>query len=737
VNLISLSLWGTSELYIQGAICNARLASSMYPGWALRVYCSPDVPVLDLLRSLGVDVRIVPPSPGYGGLFWRFLPAADPAFEHVIVRDADSRLNVREKAAVDAWIASGRPFHVMRDHPQHRHTPMLAGMWGCRGGVLPDMPDRIARFARGVVKHTDTTFLREEIWPLVKDRALVHTSVPEPLGGDPFPPHSPFDGFVGEIVDPRAEARGHLALLLPSRGRPDAALATVRSAQHTASAPEHLRIIVGVEPDDADRYGEVFGNDAAWIHVLRAGGNYVRAIRELHRGTLAGIYGLSADDFVFETPGWDRQIRQALTELPERLGLVYADDGIQGERLATAPFLSAEWIECLGDVLPGNYQHMFCDTEVTDIARRAGLLCFLPDVRIAHRHHLAGFAPFDATYERSSVTMAQGRTEFEARSAERQRLADRLIKVARARSHGGRRGGRAVSTRIFPSPAQRLLLTAAVGNADAARPAWTTWASEIGAARADAASVRLFPFAWWRLDRLGVRGVEVDALKPHYMNSWAASHAHLQMTAEVSTALQAAGIPTLLLNGLALAARYYETPPLRPTSRVDLLVARRHTEDAGRCLMSIGWRLTAPVSTDVRQQMTELRFEDRLRRTLRLHPRTFADRVPRTADSGLWARSERVEIAGAPVGVLAPADQLLHVCLRAMRSRHPYGIHWVADVMAVLHSVAAQVDWDLFAAETRARRVVMPVRHLLDYVRHSFEVQALDGVMPSPGRRRT
>src|SRR6185295_8489516 len=101
-----MSLWGTRELYLQGALCNARLAPRLYPGWTLRAYCGSEVPILDDLRSLGVDVRIVPESPRYGGLFWRFLPAGEPDVEYVIVRDADSRLNVREKAAVDAWIGS-------------------------------------------------------------------------------------------------------------------------------------------------------------------------------------------------------------------------------------------------------------------------------------------------------------------------------------------------------------------------------------------------------------------------------------------------------------------------------------------------------------------------------------------------------------------------------------------------------------------------------------------------------
>lgn len=71
-------------------------------------------------------------------LFWCFLVSDDPTVSHFLCRDAFSRLNSREKAAVDAWIASGLPFHAMRDHIMHT-DPMLAGMWGGLAGVLPPM----------------------------------------------------------------------------------------------------------------------------------------------------------------------------------------------------------------------------------------------------------------------------------------------------------------------------------------------------------------------------------------------------------------------------------------------------------------------------------------------------------------------------------------------------------------------------------------------------------------------
>jgi hypothetical protein len=52
--------------------------------------------------------------------------AADADVDRFIVRDADSRLNSREKAAVDAWIASGATFPIMRDCFAHKGDGCLA-----------------------------------------------------------------------------------------------------------------------------------------------------------------------------------------------------------------------------------------------------------------------------------------------------------------------------------------------------------------------------------------------------------------------------------------------------------------------------------------------------------------------------------------------------------------------------------------------------------------------------------
>ncbi|MDH3584593.1 MAG: tetratricopeptide repeat protein, partial [Phycisphaerae bacterium] len=178
-NVIAFSLWGTNDYYIQGAIANAMLAPHVYPEWICRFYCDLSVPrtVIEQLQRHGAQVTQFNEtrSDNYG-LFWRFFVANDPDVDRFLCRDCDCRLNVKERVAVEEWIASNQCFHIMRDNIVHVEV-ILAGMWGGITGVLPDIrPLSIQYMKTYGQRWADQHFLREEIWPVIKDISLAHDS---------------------------------------------------------------------------------------------------------------------------------------------------------------------------------------------------------------------------------------------------------------------------------------------------------------------------------------------------------------------------------------------------------------------------------------------------------------------------------------------------------------------------------------------------------------------------------
>ena len=188
--VIAFSLWGSNPRYLRGALHNVVAAKEIYPSWTCRFYvdASVDGGFRETLVGLGADLHEHRIFGMPQRLSRRFAVADDPSVGRFLVRDCDSVVNAREARAVDEWIASGKPFHIMRDWWTHT-DPVLAGMWGGMAGVLPSMRSLLGAYRS---KHLETPnwdqwFLRDSVWPLIRDHALIHDRYFASRQAVPFP----------------------------------------------------------------------------------------------------------------------------------------------------------------------------------------------------------------------------------------------------------------------------------------------------------------------------------------------------------------------------------------------------------------------------------------------------------------------------------------------------------------------------------------------------------------------
>lgn len=151
--VFSFSFYGdmTSSLnqvrdYFEGIEENLKIINQSYPGHLMRLYV--DVASEHLIwkelkdmmdRYSNLDVCDVNSLPGFRlaeahkmfPMIWRFFPTLDPQVDIFLSRDLDSRISVRETAAVSEFLNSGLSLHSMRDHPSHS-TYILGGAWGSK-----------------------------------------------------------------------------------------------------------------------------------------------------------------------------------------------------------------------------------------------------------------------------------------------------------------------------------------------------------------------------------------------------------------------------------------------------------------------------------------------------------------------------------------------------------------------------------------------------------------------------
>lgn len=199
---ISFSLYGDQAKYSAGMCQNVELARQFYPGWEVVVHIEKGHYSIERLASLDARLIIHDSVPGQRGAAWRYETGDDVGrYDHVVFRDADSRLNPREKAAVDDWIASGKALHVMRDHPKHT-TPILSGMFGVRTGAF-DFGKILKDWKGGRDFNDGEKLLARTLWPELRTDAVVHVKSPSAEGESEFPEHSEWPGHVGQREEPR------------------------------------------------------------------------------------------------------------------------------------------------------------------------------------------------------------------------------------------------------------------------------------------------------------------------------------------------------------------------------------------------------------------------------------------------------------------------------------------------------------------------------------------------------
>ncbi|XP_045201499.2 uncharacterized protein LOC123555035 [Mercenaria mercenaria] len=192
VHIVSYSLFGSNTRYTDGALANTELIKTIYPSWIVWLYHDNTVS-LNITSTL-CEKTIVKCIDMTGIMLknkmsWRFLVASVPFVSRYIIRDIDSRLSAREKAAVDEWIASGKRFHVMRDHPSHSSYAMSGGMWGGTREAIPNMELLLKHRVMNDKYLQDMNFLNSIVWPIAQHSVYQHDSFSCDRfgGGHPFP----------------------------------------------------------------------------------------------------------------------------------------------------------------------------------------------------------------------------------------------------------------------------------------------------------------------------------------------------------------------------------------------------------------------------------------------------------------------------------------------------------------------------------------------------------------------
>jgi hypothetical protein len=168
--IIAISVWGNNPRYLMGAKRQYELAQQYLPDWEFRVYTTEPFNIDIPLKC----INVVPPDTF--GAFWRFFSLFESDNNIVLSRDSDSRFTEREVRAIHEWEQSDHKFHIIRDHDSHFQFPIMAGLFGYKGKFDNSTFEIMMNYAKETNYYTtDQVFLREHIFPKIKETCLIHS----------------------------------------------------------------------------------------------------------------------------------------------------------------------------------------------------------------------------------------------------------------------------------------------------------------------------------------------------------------------------------------------------------------------------------------------------------------------------------------------------------------------------------------------------------------------------------
>jgi glycosyltransferase involved in cell wall biosynthesis len=196
-----------------------------------------------------------------------------------------------------------------------------------------------------------------------------------------------------------------ISIICATKNRPENIARLIKSARDTATDFEFVFVIDEGDSIDPQGYTVVINKDG----FISLGALFNKGVPY----SKGDIYMLCGDDVVFNSKDWDIIVQNKINSFTDKLCLVYGNDLLQGERMATHPFIHKRWVEILGYLNPPQFFADFGDVYLMDIARGIGRLIYLPEVITEHRHFANKKAVKDSTYSNREKYKKESRVIYD------------------------------------------------------------------------------------------------------------------------------------------------------------------------------------------------------------------------------------------------------------------------------------------------------------------------------------
>jgi len=195
-----------------------------------------------------------------------------------------------------------------------------------------------------------------------------------------------------------------ILIKFPSKDRSKKLLEVYKKYISFAMKPHLIHCLITLDNDDKSITPDLI-KDLENVHpqtqvIIGVSGSKIKAVnRDMDKAPPYDIILLASDDMIPQVIGYDDIIRENMKKYyPDTDGVLWFNDGLQGNRLNTLCILGKKYYERFGYIYHPAYKSLYCDNEFMIVANKLGKQTYFDQIIIRHEHPITGMIPIDILY---------------------------------------------------------------------------------------------------------------------------------------------------------------------------------------------------------------------------------------------------------------------------------------------------------------------------------------------------
>ena len=203
-----------------------------------------------------------------------------------------------------------------------------------------------------------------------------------------------------------------ILIKFPTRGRKNKFFNVLKKYQTFLSDINNVTFLISIDEDDADMNNsdslEILSTFKNCKVIVGKSNSKIHAVnRDIDKDGDWDIILLASDDMIPQVKGYDQIIiNKMLENYPDTDGVLWFNDGYQGNKLNTLCILGKKYYERFNYIYFPEYKSTWCDNEFMSVANLLGKQMYFNEVIIKHEHPDWGFGGQDDIHKKNHIDLS-------------------------------------------------------------------------------------------------------------------------------------------------------------------------------------------------------------------------------------------------------------------------------------------------------------------------------------------